>query len=223
MKNRLPQVCYWCGISVRGGTNEREHVPAFGFFPRGYREKMMTVPACKDHNSAFSLLDQEFQFYIKSVAQSDVSASDFEDRTVRALKRKEAKGFVNHLRENTSYTKINGARTPIVRVDGQSLVKFFEKVIRGLYFYHNGRPAVGIVQGVSPKFSAPNYDVSSFCTNMAAELNAVGMTGGHCSNSKVFSYEYINIAEYGSFFVVMYFYESVQVIGWVWPAAADYV
>ena len=67
MKNKLQEVCYWCGTSLIGEAKEREHVPPFGFFPKGHREKMMTVPACKDHNSAFSSLDQEFQLYIKSI------------------------------------------------------------------------------------------------------------------------------------------------------------
>jgi hypothetical protein len=217
MKNKLPEICYWCGISV-GGAKEREHVPPVGFFPKGHREKMMTVPACKDHNSALSSLDEEFQLYIKSVAQSDISVSDFKDRTVRALKRKEAKGFVEHLRNNTFYTNIDGERTPIIRVNGPALAKFFEKVIRGLYFYHNERPAVGVVQGVSPLFPTADYDIADFCNNISVELRAVGMTRGEYFNPQIFQYEYINIPEHGSFLVVMHFYETVQVIGWVWPA-----
>jgi len=217
MKNKLPDICYWCGISLRNDNREREHVPPVGFFPKGHREKMMTVPACKNHNSAFSSLDQEFQLYIKSVAQSDISVTDFKDRTIRSLTRKEAKNFVERLRANTFYANINGERAPIVRVDGPSLVKFFEKVIRGLYFYHNEQPAVGVVQGVSPLFPTPEFDVVGLCKNMLAELQSTGTIQGDYYNPKVFSYEYINIREYNCFLVAMYFYETVLVIGWVMP------
>jgi hypothetical protein len=217
VKNKLPATCYWCGIPVIGDAKEREHVPPIGFFPKGYREQLMTVPACKDHNSEFSKLDEEFQLYIKSAAQSDISVSDFKDRTVRALKRKEAKRMVERLRANTFYTNIKGERTPIVRVDGRSLVKFFEKVIRGLYFYHNAKPAAGIVQGISPQFPTPDFDVVTSCKNILTELRTSGMTRGTYANAMIFSYEYVNIPSYGAFFVAMRFYETVEVVGWVWP------
>lgn len=59
MKNTLPKICYWCGIKLTDETNNREHVPPNGFFPKGYREKLLTVPSCQEHNNKFSLLDQK--------------------------------------------------------------------------------------------------------------------------------------------------------------------
>jgi hypothetical protein len=224
MKNKLPDVCYWCGISLVGEDKEREHVPPLGFFPKGYRENLMTVPACKDHNSAFSALDQELQFYIKSVAQSDISVADFKDRIVRSLKRKEAKGFVERIRANTFYANIEGEKTPIVKVDGPSLVRFFEKVTRGLYFYHNEQPAVRVAQGVSPLFSTPGLDLVEFSQKMLKEFNlwkgsnAVNVARGDYHNPQIFSYDYLSLPEHNFFLVVMYFYETVQVIGWVVPS-----
>ena len=224
MKNKLPEVCYWCGVSINGNAKEREHVPPLGFFPKGYRENLMTVPACKDHNSALSTLDEEFQLYIKSVAQSHISVEDFKDRTVRSVKRKEAKGFVERLKANTFYANIDGEKTPIVRVDGPSLLKFFEKVTRGLYFYHNEQPAVGVVQGVSPLFPTPEFDLVAFSQNMLKEFNewkgsnVVEVVRGDYHNSQIFSYDYINLPDHNFFLVVMYFYETVEVIGWVVPS-----
>jgi hypothetical protein len=224
VKNRLPEVCYWCGVSLGDNVKEREHVPPLGFFPKGYRENLMTVPACKEHNSAFSALDEEFQLYIKSVAESHISVADFKDRTVRSLERKEARGFVEKLRANTFYANIDGERTPIVRVDGPSLVRFFEKVTRGLYFYHNERPAAGIVQGVSRLFPTPGFDLVSFSQNMLKEFNgwkgsnAAVVARGDYHNPQIFSYDFINLPEHNFFLVVMYFYETVQVIGWVVPS-----
>lgn len=224
MKNKLPEVCYWCGVALNNIVKEREHVPPFGFFPKGYRENLMTIPACKDHNSAFSSLDQELQFYIKSVAQSHISVADFKDRTVRSLKRAEAKGFIERLKANTFYQNIDGEKTPIVRIDGQILLTFFEKVTRGLYFYHNERPASGVVQGVSPLFFTPDFDLVVFSQNMLNEFNgwrgsnAIEVVRGDYHNPQIFSYDYINLPEHNFFLVVMYFYETVQVIGWVVPS-----
>jgi len=217
VKKKLPEVCYWCGVALNDNVKEREHVPPLGFFPKGYRENLITVPACKTHNSALSALDEEFQLYIKSVAQSHISIADFKDRTVRSLEREEAKGFVERLKANTFYANIDGERAPIVRVDGPSFVKFFEKVIRGLYFYHNEQPPVGVVQGISPLFPTTEFDVLDFCKNMLTELRLAGTVQGDYYNPKVFSYEYINIREYNCFLVAMYFYETVLVIGWVMP------
>jgi len=224
MKNRLPEVCYWCGVPLSENVKEREHVPPLGFFPKGYRKNLMTVPACKDHNSAFSALDQELQFYIKSVAQSDISIADFKDRTVRSLKRAEAKGFLERLKANTLYTKIDGEKTPIVRVDGHALLTFFEKVIRGLYFYHNERAADGVVQGVSRFFFTPSFDLVGFSQNILREFNAlrgsntINAVCGDYYNPQIFNYEYLNIPEHNFFLVFMYFYETVEVIGWVVPS-----
>lgn len=66
MKNKLPKICYWCGIELTKDENKREHVPPLGFFPKGYRNNLIRVPSCEKHNNNFSALDEKFQFYLKA-------------------------------------------------------------------------------------------------------------------------------------------------------------
>lgn len=80
MDKNLTKICYWCGIELTDETNKTEHVPPFGFFPKGYREQLITVSACEEHNTKFSLLDERFQVYIKAIGSNQIATDDFKDR-----------------------------------------------------------------------------------------------------------------------------------------------
>ena len=133
MKNTLPKICYWCGIKLTDETNNREHVPPNGFFPKGYREKLLTVPSCQEHNNKFSLLDQRFQIYIKGLGTNLVAIDDFKDRVVRGLNREQNKFLVASLSEKSFYVDIDGEQRLVMEIDHGHSQTFIEKIIRNIF------------------------------------------------------------------------------------------
>ncbi len=57
MKDNIRTYCYACTKE----SVSREHVPAQSFFPKGYRNNLITVPSCRKHNQDNSI-DVEFGF-----------------------------------------------------------------------------------------------------------------------------------------------------------------
>lgn len=51
-------ICYCCGIELDKTTKTREHIPPKCFFPKGYKDELITVPSCKEHNNAKSEDDE---------------------------------------------------------------------------------------------------------------------------------------------------------------------
>lgn len=217
MKREFPKICYWCGIELTDKTNKREHVPPFGFFPKGHREELITVPACEEHNTQFSLLDERFQVYIKAIGTNQIATDNFKDKVVRGLNREQSKKFVESLSKSSFYTDIEGEKRLVLKIDTEYTEKFVEKVIRGLYFYHNGKPAKGKVISFSVQFYNPDLNYEELFDLLLNDLRADYMTEGDYKNPDVFRYRYFNLTDFNTFLVVLNFYKGVEFIGWVLP------
>lgn len=215
MKNNLPKICYWCGIELSKTSIKREHVPPLGFFPKGYRNNLMTVPSCEKHNNHLSKLDEKFQFYLKMHRSNKVANNNFLDTVVRGLKRKEKQGFVNSFNKNTGIGFTNEKPTIFSKLEPFEADTFMEKIICALYFYHKEEPAGGIIQWVSKYIHFDGIDSNSFVDSLKEDLNENILIQGEFSNSEVFQYKYIDLQ--GSFFLILNFYEGVEFICWVLP------
>jgi hypothetical protein len=217
MNKELPKICYWCGVELSDESNKREHVPPFGFFPKGYREQLKTVPSCEEHNTKFSQLDERFQVYIKAIGTNQVAIDNFKDKVVRGLNREQSRKFVESLSKSSFYTDVDGENRLVVKVDTEYTERFVEKVIRGLYFYHNGKPAEGKVISFSVQFYNPELNYEELFDLLLNDLRADYMVEGDYSNPDVFRYRYFNLIDYNAFLVVLNFYKGVEFIGWVLP------
>lgn len=215
MKNNLPKICYWCGIPLTKETNKREHVPPAGFFPEGYREKLITIPACERHNNGFSSLDERFQIYIKALGTNLVAVTNFKDSVLRGLNREQSKKLVASLSQKSFHVEINGEQRLVMEIAHGHQQRFVEKIIRGIYFYHKEIPAEGTIQSFSPQFQNPDMDMEKLADYLLEDLSPEYMIKGDYNNPEVFSYQY---QEVGNIFVlVLNFYEGAQFIGWVMP------
>lgn len=215
MKNNLPYICYWCGESLTASTKQREHVPPLSFFPKGYRENLITVPACEKHNNSFSELDEKFQFLIKAFRTNKVAENDLYDRVFRGLQRKEKQNFVNELEKNTSFGKIDGKPHLMIEINRSEPDLFIEKIIRGLYFYHLEKPAKGIIQSMSKRFLYEGFNTIEGVDFLKQDLNPQILTEGDYRNPEVFKYQYLYSHEV--FAIFMQFYTDAEFIGWVFP------
>ena len=215
MKNNLPKICYWCGENLSSETNQREHVPPLSFFPKGFRENLMTVPACQKHNSEFSELDEKFQFLIKAWRTNSVAENDLLDRVIRGLQRKEKEKFVKELEQKITRGNINGKGHLFLEINNNENEIFIEKIIRGIFFYHNEKPAKGIIQSISKRILNEGVNNIAMIDFLKEDLNTQILTNGDFNNPDVFKYQYLNA--HGMFAVFMQFYSEAEFIGWVFP------
>lgn len=87
--------CYFCGNAITGV----EHIPPKSFFPKGKREKLITVPSCDIHNQEKSKEDE----YIRAILLSSIKLDDqdhievLREKNFRALKRNVERAFENGL------------------------------------------------------------------------------------------------------------------------------
>lgn len=220
MKNNLPKICYWCGIELNKETTRREHVPPLGFFPKAYRNNLMTVPACEKHNNNFSQLDEKFQFYLKAHRSNSVANNDFLDKVVRGLRRKEKEGFLKSLSNNTGIGSLNEKPQIFTKLEPFEADTFMEKIIRALYFYHKEEAAKGLIQWFSKYIHFEGIDSNSIIDELKRDLDENILKIGEFSNPEVFQYKYFDFKEL--FGVFINFYEGVEFIGWVLPKDFTY-
>lgn len=104
--------CYMCDAE---GTT-REHVPPDCFFPKGYRENLMTVPSCPNHNTKNSK-DVEYvrNIIVTHFATNDLARGHFRNKALRSFER-----------SPKLFTQTFGDTKPII-LDGQeTAVSFLE-------------------------------------------------------------------------------------------------
>jgi hypothetical protein len=84
MKGVRTGKCYMCNAA---GTT-REHVPPDCFFPKGYRENLITVPSCPGHNTNNSK-DVEYvrNIIVTHFSTNDLARGHFQDKALRSLER----------------------------------------------------------------------------------------------------------------------------------------
>lgn len=215
MKNNLPKICYWCGVELTAETLKKEHVPPFTFFPKGYRENLMTVPSCVEHNNKYSSLDEKFQLFIKMFGTNEIAIDDFNDRVLRGLNRKEKENFLEELNKKSSIVKANGKTNLVMELDNNECELFIEKIIRGIYFYHKEKPAKGYIQSITKFFQREVLNTPAMVEYLLEDVHPQLFTDGYYKNPRVFSYKFLEAQ--GTFIVMINFYDEVQFIGWVWP------
>lgn len=217
MNNSFPNKCYWCGTDLSKETNKAEHVPPQGFFPGCRKENLIKVPSCKKHNIDFSALDERFRIYIQSIGSNQTAIDQFKDKTIRGLKRNESKKLVESLSKESHSLTINCHKQLGFEFSKDYTDLFMEKIIRGLYFFHNSKHTEGNVISFSLQFPVLEIDYESIYESIIDELRSDKMKEGVYFYPQIFRYRYANFIENDSFLVVLDFYEGVEFIGLITP------
>lgn len=138
MKGDKAVKCYMCDAE---GTT-REHVPPYCFFPEGYRENLMTVPSCPDHNTK-NAKDVEYirNIIVTHFVTNEVARKHFQNKALRSFKR-----------SPKLFTQTFGDAKPII-LDGQEsgvsfleLTRFksvLEAIAHAIYFKFVGTTYLG--------------------------------------------------------------------------------
>ncbi len=135
--------CAYCGKEA----TTRDHVPPISFFPRPRTSELITVPCCTSCNEAFGFDDE----YVKTIIaiRDDIGSHPqgmkLVESVFRALGRKEAKGFQEHISQSLKRAEIKSESglflgyRDIHTIDKNRLTSFVTRMARGLFFYVFGQ------------------------------------------------------------------------------------
>jgi hypothetical protein len=208
----MTTTCYWCGSP----STSREHVPPKNLFPQGKNKNLITVPSCTAHNEDLSDFDEAFRFFLQAVGSSPDAIKEFSTTTFRGLSRPQKEKFVQQLAEESQRVEIGDQTTIVLRIDPAKQGRFFEKIIRGLYFHLFGKPASGRVVSVSRQFIVPGFDYDELDQLLGPHLADPKTTSdGKTDNPDIFRFKYARVFDAGreATAILMTFYEGVEVLG----------
>lgn len=204
----IKETCYWCSNLATG----IEHIPPKGLFPKGHRNNMITVKSCTEHNQGFSKIDERMRFYMTSMGgDSEIAKNHFDNKTIRGLKRKEGRGLAIDLVTN----KITTTEGDILfRENAMNWDSYFEKIIRGLYFYHFKKNLKDKTHFFSNKIRMLSLSANAhFYYHTIEHKLSKYWINGNPENKEVFDYKYYYSESENQFLIIMTFYESHEVIG----------
>lgn len=212
----IPDCCYWCG----GIPVSHDHVPPSGFFPQGKNINLFTVPSCAAHNQMFSKLDERFRFYIQGVAEGDVALDAFKDKTVRGLQREQARRFTASLARDSTSVSVEGVKRLMFSVDAKMQERYFEKLMRGVYYLAFKEPAQGRIVTASPKFHSTDLNYAELAVKLGPYLNDGSiMKEYECPNPDIFRFRYGRVGNppMQAAAIVVLLYGSVEILGLFTP------
>ncbi|MFD2543765.1 hypothetical protein ACFSSB_15670 [Lacinutrix gracilariae] len=201
-------ICYWCSNPAIGD----EHIPPKGLFPKGHRNNLITVRSCAKHNQDFSKIDERMRFYMTSMGgESEIAKNHFDNKTIRGLKRKESRGLAIDL-VTSKFTTTEG--DTFFRENATNWDSYFEKIIKGLYFYHFNKSLKDRTHFFSNKIRMLMLSANAhFYYHTIEHKLSQDWINGNPENKEIFDYKYYYSEHENQFLVIMTFYESHKVIG----------
>lgn len=150
MSNRLPEICYFCGIRLDSTNNSKEHVPPKCFFPRdsNYRKELITVPACREHNTGKSSDDEYFQQMVSiNILTKEDGISDVVDKAMRGILRN--RKLISQLAKKSTLVYVKRPNENLFKptlafnIDDIRFKKSIESISKAIYFYEFHQPFFG--------------------------------------------------------------------------------
>lgn len=134
--SRSTRLCYLCG---EAGADTRDHVPPRGMFPKEPKGNLITVPAHRACNGAFSQDDARFRIYI--VAMGSFTSAGLEAWSSQVLPSlPKNKKLLSELRDGLSLVRIDISSgeeelvLPAIQVDGALMRRQVLRITRGLFY-----------------------------------------------------------------------------------------
>ncbi|WP_428330382.1 hypothetical protein [Mucilaginibacter sp.] len=213
--------CYICGKE----STSVEHSPGKGFFPTQFRNQLITVPSCEEHNEATSMEDEYARTVIVSlVVNNDEAKKYFPDKPLRGLKKQ--RGLAIRLARNVKNVYIKDESKPDAKLEPALKIKIerdridevMRKVSYGLFFHEYGIP-----WNRELKIGTEHFTYDDFHPDMLGELiregkkllNPPPVYKG--SNPKIFQYAF-NLDDSQDIhdqILMMKFYQGFEV--WAFP------
>lgn len=212
--------CYWC----ENQAVSLEHVPPRCLFPedkdvkpifnRSYRENLITVPSCDEHNLQKSNLD-EYLMVTLSGKVGNNSLAYVQTHTKVERSRKRNNKLLDIQRHEV--VKVNDKEFPVlwVNVNNEKLVHSFESIARGLYYHSNKISFKGKITVISRIFNHPeDPNGTEFHRRAAGILERERRhwnTKIEGENKEVFFYQFSPIDGFKSQTLALNFFEGIDV------------
>jgi hypothetical protein len=216
----LEEECYRCGAL----PSSREHVPPKCLFPEfsdcgeHHRKDLITVPSCEVHNTAKSTDDEFLMVSLAGIiGNNSIGYMHKFGKVDRALRRRACKLLEKVLINRKTVERIEVGPNKFLEVlwgnpDSIRLSSAFEAIAYGLHLHHFKRRFVGAVRIYMGylQYESGNSDVfNQFIRERAAlDLEGKAELG---SNPDVFSYQYSDKDQFGSYLARLKFYGGLDV------------
>ncbi|MCJ0931823.1 hypothetical protein MST22_11725 [Virgibacillus halodenitrificans] len=212
--------CYWC----EKGATSMEHVPPRCLFPqdkdvkhifnKSFREHLITVPSCDEHNLQKSNLDEYLMVTLSGKVGNNALAYA---QTLTKIERSRMRNSKLLDIVNNEIIKINDKELPVlwVNIDTEKLNLSFESIARGLYYHENNKSFKGKITIVSKLFNHPD-DLEGTEFNIRAS-KMIESERRHWStelkgeNKEVFSYQFSQIDDFKTQTLALNFFEGIDV------------
>lgn len=204
----------------------RDHVPPLCFFPeekdipkgKSYRQNLITVPACKDHNIKISKDDEYIWAVIAFHWQNHPDVQEYSVKKIRRAFERNERFF--HLffggQNKHNFFVYNGETLVATTLDVSRFNKITKKIAYGIYYRHFDRKWIGEVV-VHPRslaifLSRPNaiYDEMNRVAESARPLCVFQPRYG--KNPEIFYYQIAQDAPVSSPIFRLVFYGGFEVL-----------
>lgn len=214
------EVCYWCGKLA----TSREHVPPKCLFPEGkdvkniytqsFRENLITVPSCDEHNMKKSHEDEYLMVCLSGrVGNNGVAYVHNGTKVKRARERNP-----NMIKiEKDDIIRIEKKEFPVqwVNIDNYKLMHSFEAIGRALYFYEQKKIFKGTCKVVSDIFRHSDNKKWSLFNLRATELiekeQPTWGTEVKGNNSDIFTYQFSPVDGFKCQTLALTFYKGIKI------------
>jgi len=214
------KTCYVCDKIA----TTREHVPPLCLFPEGkdiigldFRQNLITVPSCDEHNSKKSKDDEFLMVSIAGIfGNNPLGYFHAETKVNRALRRK-SKDFLNKvILKNYKSGEIElsfGKKQPIIygNPDLNRLICCFKNIGYGLYyheFHHSFKGEIEVLPGFLKCDDNTNTLVKLINKKFEVDEKTTGVKG---DNPSVFCYQFCEPDQFGLIGLQMVFYGGTVV------------
>lgn len=212
--------CYWC----ESEAFSMEHVPPKCLFPENkdvkhifnktYREHLITVPSCDEHNLRKSNLDEYLMVTLSGkVGNNSLAYVQTLTKIERSLKRNSKLLDI----EKGETIKLNDKEFPVlwINADTRKLNYSFESIARGLYYHENNKSFKGRITIVSKIFNHPDDPNGTEFNIRASKLiereRVYWNTELKGVNKEVFSYQFSPIDGFKNQTLALNFFEGIDV------------
>lgn len=206
----ISKECYWCGNSA---TSE-DHCPPKNLFTNAGNYNPIKNPSCKIHNEDLKKIDELFRIYIVGFSKHEVAEDLFINKIERGLEHHKAVGLKKRLTNETVYNE--NERATHIDINKSDLTLYFEKISRGLFYYHYDKPFIGEFRFLNNKNENIEQE-TKFNHIWCRHINKGYLTKGKDINDLVFNYSY-GVGDNGIIFILMTFYRDVRIIGMLKPS-----
>jgi hypothetical protein len=185
--------CYLCD-DIKHSV---EHAPPKGFFPKGMRNNLITVPSCQIHNEETSS-DDEYTRNIITMAidNNQTSVDQFFEKSLKSIKRNKVAS--QQILDSLKDVNYHNIATKAFKIDRQRFDKTIRKIAYALYYKDFGdtwkKNLVVITnQFVNENLTGDNH-IDIF-NSLSTDLDALEFNG---ENPDVFKYSFVSNTEEGS-------------------------